>query len=44
MRRVTPDLRPCVEMSTTGCSSMAARRAESMAVSFLGRDENEARS
>jgi hypothetical protein len=36
MRRAEPDLRPCVEMSTSGCSSMAARRAESMAVSFLG--------
>jgi hypothetical protein len=44
MRRVAPDLLPCVQMSRTGCSAMAARRAESMAVSFLGRDEYEARS
>jgi DNA replication protein DnaC len=32
------------QMSTTECSVMAARRSESMAVSFLGRDEYAARS
>jgi hypothetical protein len=43
MRRLAPDLRPCLEMSTTGWSSMAARKL-SRSRSFLGRDEYETRS
>jgi hypothetical protein len=43
MRGVAPDLRPCVELSTTGCFSVAAGGLSPWHV-FLGRDEYEARS